>query len=100
MWGHAQERMASNSDLCIDGPLSSPRWRPSLLAENNQVRCESHRIARRVGGPSRAAADKPTSSGGGDRVYPFLRAVDQKKSAYFTAPLAGAMAVAQRRARV
>ncbi len=65
------------------------RWTPSLLAENNQARCESHPVARRVGAPSRAAADESKSSGGGDRVYHFLHAADQKKSTYFTAPSRG-----------
>ncbi len=36
----------------------------SLLAENNQARCEENPVARRVGGPSRAAADEPKSSRG------------------------------------
>ncbi len=63
--------------LCSGSPLPSLRW-PSLLAKNNQVRCESHPVARRVGGSSRAAADEPKSSGADDRVYPFLYALDQK----------------------
>ncbi len=66
--------------------LPSLRWRPSLLEENNQARFEEHPVARRVGGPPRAAADELKSTGGGGRLSPFLHAVDQKKSTYFTAP--------------
>jgi hypothetical protein len=67
MWGHSRACMAPNTDLMPQKPTSLPslRWRPSLLVENNQARCEAHPVARRVGGPPRAAADEPKSSGGG-----------------------------------
>jgi hypothetical protein len=67
MWGHSRACMAPNIDSMAQQLTSLPflRWRPSLLAENNQARCEANPLARRVGGPPRAAADEPKSSGGG-----------------------------------
>ena len=67
MWGHSRACMAPNTDSMPQQltSLSSLRWRPSLLAENKQARCETHSVARRVGSPPRAASDEPNSSGGG-----------------------------------
>ena len=58
--------MAPNTDSMPQQLTSVPslRWRPSLLADNGEA-CWARPVARRVGGPSRAAASEPKSSGGG-----------------------------------
>jgi hypothetical protein len=70
-------------------------------ANKNKARCvrATNPEAQRVDGPSRAAADEPKSPGGVTEFILFCAIVNQKKSTFFTAPsLAGAVAVARRRA--
>ena len=86
MWGHSRACVAPNTDSMPQKLTSLPslRWRPSLLAENNQARCKAHPVARRVGGPLRAAADEQKSFGGGPKrrgqvaltVRPLLTELD------------------------
>jgi hypothetical protein len=66
--------------------LPSLRWRPSLLAENNQARYEAHPVARRVGGPPGPLLTNNNPLERSGQVTSFLHAVDQKKPTYFIAP--------------
>jgi hypothetical protein len=88
MWGHARACMAPNTNFMHR--LLSPLSRVEAVAPGQeQARCEVHLVARRVGGPSRAAADEPKFSGGGDRVLSLSARVDPKKPTYFTGQIEG-----------
>jgi hypothetical protein len=85
MWGHSRACMAPNTDSMPRQltSLLSLRWRPSLLAESNQARCEAHPVARRVGVPP---GPLPTNQNplGGDLSLLESRAVPAKKKRGFT----------------